>query len=95
MMLESLLPLSIELGILAGLAVAIAGYIQAYSKKDEEGKREKFSVDKFTVTVIIGALVGGMMAFVSDIDYAVSIFLINAGIVAIVGSLVKAFLRIK
>ena len=52
----TLLPLEIELGLLAGLAVAATGYIQAYSKVDKEGNREKFSIDKFFITVFIGGL---------------------------------------
>jgi hypothetical protein len=89
------LPLEIELGLLAGLAVAASGYIQAYSKKDKDGKREKFSVDKFFTTVFIGGLAGLVLSFFGTFESTISIFLVNAGIVAIVGSLVKAFLRIK
>ena len=94
MVVESLLPLSLELGILAGLAVAISGYIQAYAKVDEKGNREKFSIDKFTYTIIIGAVIGGIMAFASDMDYGITLFLVDAGIVAIVGSLIKAMLHL-
>lgn len=89
------LPLALEMGILAGLAVATAGYIQAYAKVDKDGKREKFSVDKFSTTVLIGAVAGGVMGFFGEFESTFSLFLINAGIVAIVGSLVKAFLHIK
>ena len=89
------LPLELEMGLLAGFAVAISGYIQAYSKKDKEGNREKFSVDKFVTTVLIGGAAGLCLAFIGQFDGAVSLFLINAGIVAIVGSLIKAFLRMK
>ncbi len=95
MILESVLPLSIELGILAGLAVAGSGYIQEYSKKHKDGSHEKFNVDKFAMTVAIGAVVGGAMAFISDFDSAVTLFLVNAGIIAIIGSLVKAFFRMS
>jgi len=89
------LPLELEMGILAGLAVAISGYIQAYSKKDKDGNREKFSVDKFITTVLIGGAAGLSLAFIGQFQGTISLFLINAGIIAIVGSLIKAFLRIK
>ena len=88
-------PLELEMGLLAGLAVAIAGYIQAYSKIDKTGTREKFSVDKFVTTVLIGGAAGFCLAFIGNFQGTISLFLINAGIVAIVGSLIKAFLRIK
>ena len=87
------LPLDIELGILAGLAVAISGYLQAYSKVDKGGKREKFSIDKFTITVLLGVIAGGLLSSINMIDSGVAIFLASAGIVAIVDSLVKTFLR--
>lgn len=93
--LITFLPLELEMGILAGLAVAISGYIQAYSKKTEDGKHEKFSADKFVTTVLIGGAAGLALAFIGQFDGAVTLFLVNAGIVAIVGSLIKAFLRIK
>ncbi len=86
-------PLEVELGILAGLAVAVSGYLQAFSKSDSSGKREKFSIDKFTTTVLIGVLAGGLISFVNLNGSAVTIFLSSAGIVAIVDSLVKVFLR--
>jgi hypothetical protein len=89
------LPLELEMGLLAGFAVAFSGYIQAYSKKDDKGVREKFSVDKFLATVIIGGCAGLFLGFVGTFEGTISIFLVNAGIVAIVGSLIKAFLRIK
>ena len=89
------LPLEIEMGILAGLAVASSGYIQAYSNKDKDGKHEKFSIDKFTTTVLIGGGAGLSLAFIGHFQGTVSLFLVNAGIVAIVGSLIKAFLRLK
>lgn len=88
-------PLEIEIGILAGLAVAVAGYLQAYSKVDEKGNREKFSIDKFTTTVLIGVVAGGFLASVNLPNSSIGIFLASAGIVAIVDSLVKAFLRIN
>ena len=91
----TILPLEIEMGILAGLAVALSGYIQAYSHKDKDGKREKFNVDKFTTTVLIGGVSGACLSYVGTFEGTISLFLINAGIVAIVGSLVKAFLRLK
>jgi len=93
--LITILPLELEMGLLAGLAVAISGYIQAYSKIDKDGKRENFSADKFATTVLIGGVVGFILAFVGTFEGAISLFLINAGIVAIVGSLIKAFLRMK
>jgi len=93
--LQTMFPLDVELGILAGLAVAISGYVQAYTKVDEKGNHEKFSIDKFCTTVIIGAVVGGFVSYLQLFDDAVTIFLSSAGIVAIVGSLIKAFLRIK
>jgi hypothetical protein len=93
-LLFNFLPLELEMGLLAGLAVAVSGYIQAYSKKDDKGNREKFNVDKFFTTIIIGGVVGLGLAFVGSFENTMSIFLINAGIVAIVGSLVKAILRI-
>ena len=65
MVAESLLPLSIELGLLAGLAVAAAGYFKEYSKGD---KAEKFSVNKFILTVMMGGVIGAAMAFISEID---------------------------
>lgn len=92
-MVFNILPVDIELGILAGLAVAISGYLQAYSKKDKDGKREAFSIDKFSTTVLIGAIAGGIMAYLSIFDGALTIFLTSAGIVAIVDSLIKTFLR--
>ena len=91
----SFLPLELEMGLLAGLAVAFSGYVQAYSKKDKDGNREKFSVDKFVTTTLIGGGAGLCLAFIGNFDGAISLFLVNAGIVAIVGSLIKAFLRIK
>ncbi|MBT4870227.1 MAG: hypothetical protein HON47_01500 [Candidatus Diapherotrites archaeon] len=93
--LITFLPLELEMGLLAGLAVAIAGYVQAYSKVNTDGTREKFSVDKFVTTVLIGGGAGLVLAFVGNFQGTLSLFLINAGIVAIVGSLIKAFLRIK
>ena len=93
--LATTFPLELEMGLLAGLAVAIAGYIQAYSKRDAEGKREKFSIDKFVTTVLIGGAAGLCLAFIGTFEGAISLFLVNAGIVAIVGSLIKAFLRLK
>ena len=92
MAVESLLPLSIELGILAGLAVAAAGYFQEQSKGD---KAEKFSIDKFTLTVVMGGVIGAIMAFISEIDYAITLFFVNVGIVAIIGSFVRSVLRMK
>ena len=89
------LPLEIEMGLLAGLAVATSGYIQAYSNKDKNGNHEKFSVDKFTTTVLIGGGTGVILAYIGSFEGTLSLFLINAGIVAIVGSLIKAILRIK
>jgi hypothetical protein len=89
------LPVAIEMGILAGFAVAISGYIQAYSTKDKDGNREKFSIDKFTTTVLIGGASGAGLAFIGSFEGTLSLFLINAGIIAIVGSLIKAFLRLK
>lgn len=89
------LPLEIELGILAGLAVAVSGYLQAHSKVDEKGNREKFSVDKFTITVLIGGVVGATLGYIGSFEGALGMLLIDAGIVAIVGSLVKALLNIK
>ena len=91
----SFLPLELEMGLLAGLAVAFSGYVQAYSKKDKDGNREKFSVDKFVTTTLIGGGAGLWLAFIGNFDGAISLFLVNAGIVAIVGSLIKAFLRLK
>jgi len=91
----TLLPIEIELGLMAGLAVAASGYIQAYSKKDEKGVREKFSLDKFVTTIIIGGAVGAVLAFIGSFEGTIAMFLIDAGIVAIVGSLVKAFMRMK
>lgn len=88
-------PLEIEIGILAGLAVAVAGYLQAYSKMDDKGSRENFSIDKFTTTVLIGVIAGGFLASINLPDSSISIFLASAGIVAIVDSLVKSFLRIN
>jgi len=93
--LVTFLPLELEMGILAGLAVAISGYIQAYSKKTTDGSHEKFSADKFVTTVLIGGAAGLCLAFIGQFDGAVTLFLVNAGIVAIVGSLIKAFLRMK
>jgi len=97
MALESFtfLPLEVEMGLLAGLAVAISGYIQAYSKKKKDGAREKFSADKFITTVLIGGVAGATLAFFGTLQGTLELFLVNAGIVAIVGSLIKAFLRIK
>jgi len=92
MIFESTLPLSIELGLLAGLAVAASGYFQEYSKGD---KAEKFNVDKFTLTVLMGGGIGAVMAFVSELDYALTLFFVNAGIVAIIGSFIKSILRMK
>ncbi|MFA5764392.1 MAG: hypothetical protein WC915_06300 [archaeon] len=91
----TILPLEIEMGILAGLAVATSGYIQAYSYKDKDGKHEKFSIDKFTTTVLIGGLSGAFLSYIGTFEGTLSLFLINAGIVAIIGSLIKAFLRLK
>jgi hypothetical protein len=95
MALVTFLPLEIEVGLLAGLAVAVAGYLQAYSKVDEKGNREKFSLDKFGSTVIIGGVVGAILGYVGSFEGALATLLMDAGIVAIVGSLVKAILRIK
>jgi len=89
------LPLEIELGLFAGLAVAMSGYIQAYTKVDEKGNREKFSADKFFSTILIGGVIGAILGYIGSFEGTVSMFLIDAGIVAIVGSLIKAFLRIK
>ena len=89
------LPIELETGLLAGLAVAITGYLQAYSKKDKDGTREKFSIDKFLTTVLIGGAIGMGLAFVGTFEGAVSMFLIDAGIIAIVGSLIKAMLRLR
>jgi hypothetical protein len=91
----TILPIELEMGLLAGLAVAISGYIQAYSKKDKDGNREKFSIDKFFTTILIGGAVGIVLAYFGTFQGTLSLFLINAGIVAIVGSLIKAILRIK
>ncbi len=91
----SILPIELEMGLLAGFAVATTGYIQAYSKKDEKGNREKFSIDKFFMTIIIGGLAGIFLAFIGSFENSMNLFLINAGIVAIVGSLIKAVLRLK
>jgi len=93
--LLTLLPLELEMGILAGFAVAISGYIQAYSKPDKDGNREKFSFDKFVTTVLIGGAAGLSLAFIGNFEGTISLFLVNAGIIAIVGSLIKAFLRMK
>ncbi|MDD3084107.1 MAG: hypothetical protein PHP82_03730 [Candidatus ainarchaeum sp.] len=90
----SFLPLELEMGLLAGFAVASSGYIQAYSRMDEKGNREKFNVDKFFTTIVIGGAVGLGLAFVGSFENTMNLFLINAGIVAIVGSLIKAILRI-
>jgi hypothetical protein len=92
MVTESLLPLSIELGLLAGIAVAAAGYFQEYSKGENA---EKFSIDKFTLTVLIGGTIGAGMAFISGMDYAISLFFINIGIVTIIGSFIRSCLRMK
>jgi hypothetical protein len=88
-------PIELEMGLLAGLAVAISGYVQAYSHIDKDGNREKFSFDKFITTVLIGGGAGICLAFIGQFQGTISLFLINAGIVAIVGSLIKAFLRLK
>ena len=93
--MDTILPLDIELGIFAGLAVAMAGYLQAYSKKNDKGEREKFSINKFLTTVFIGAVIGGGMTFLSTVDSAVMTFLSTAGIIVIVESIIKAFLRMK
>lgn len=92
-MIFGFLPLEIELGVLAGLAVAVSGYLQAYSKVDDKGNREKFSIDKFTTTVLIGVVAGGFLASINLPNSSISIFLASAGIVAIVDSLIKSFLR--
>jgi hypothetical protein len=89
-MVFNILPPDIELGILAGFAVAISGYLQAYSKD----KKEKFSIDKFTTTVVIGAIAGGLMASFTLVNSSIAIFLTSAGIVAIVDSLVKTIIRV-
>lgn len=91
----SFLPLELEMGFLAGLAVAISGYIKAYSKKDDKGTREKFDFEKFLTTIMIGGVAGLFLAFIGSFQSAMSLFLINAGIVAIVGSLIKAMLRFR
>lgn len=93
--LLNILPLELEMGLLAGFAIASSGYIQAYSKKGCDGKREKFDIDKFFTTVLIGGAVGLLLAFVGSFEGAINLFLVNAGIVSIVSSLIKAFLRIK
>jgi len=93
--MDTLLPIEIELGIFAGLAVAMAGYIKAYSKVDDKGKREKFDLEKFLTTVLIGAIVGGGVSMIGQMDAAANIFLASMGATIIVDDLIKAFLRIK
>lgn len=92
-MIFDFLPLEIELGVLAGLTVAVSGYLQAYAKVDKDGKREKFSIDKFTITVLLGLVAGGLLGSINMVDSGIAIFLASAGIVAIIDSLVKTFLR--
>jgi small basic protein len=87
-MIESILPFDLELGIFAGLAIAVSGYLKAYTK-------EKFNPERFITTVLLGAVVGGVLSFVSTIDGAVMMFLATAGTVTIVDDLVKGFLRIE
>jgi hypothetical protein len=94
-MVTTILPLDVELGIFAGLAVAMAGFLKAYSKRNDKGEHEKFSIDKFFMTVVLGAAIGGMMTYLSSLDWAVMIFLSTAGTTVIVESIIKAFLRMK
>jgi hypothetical protein len=92
----SILPIDIELGIFAGLAVAMAGYLKEYSKVDAKGAHtEKFSIDKFATTVILGAIIGGILSYLSLIDEGVLLFLSTAGTVSIVEDLMKGIMRLK
>jgi prolipoprotein diacylglyceryltransferase len=91
-MFFEILPLNIQLGLLAGFAVAAAGYFQECSKGE---KAEKFSIDKFTITVIIGGIIGALMTFFSEIDSAITLFLVNIGIITIISSFVKSILRMS
>ena len=93
--MPSLLPVDIEVGILAGLAVALAGYLQAYFKESDPSKREKFNWDKFLATVMIGAIAGGFLSYCSVLDDGVALFLSSAGIVAITESLIKILISLK
>ncbi len=93
--LRSILPLDVEVGILAGLAVGLAGYFQAYFKEPNSEKREKFNWDKFLATVFLGAIAGGFLSYSSLLDDGVALFLSSAGIIAITESFIKILMRLK
>jgi len=93
--MSTILPFDLEMGIFAGLAVAMAGYLKAYSKVDEKGNRERFSFDKFATTVLLGVLIGGSLSYFSFQDDAVMMFLSTIGITAVVDDIIVAMLRLE
>ncbi|MFA6065339.1 MAG: hypothetical protein WC746_05845 [archaeon] len=93
--MNTILPFDLEMGIIAGLAVAVAGYLKAYAKTDEKGNREAFSLDKFATTVILGAFIGGGLSVISLQDDAVMMFLSTAGITVIIEDVIVALLRLE
>jgi prolipoprotein diacylglyceryltransferase len=93
--MSTILPFDLEMGIFAGLAVAMAGYLKAYAKVDEKGNREKFSLDKFVTTICLGAIIGGSLSYLSLQDDAVMMFLSTAGITVILEDIIVALLRLE
>ena len=93
--MNTILPFDLEMGIFAGLAVAVAGYLKAYAKTDEKGNREKFNFEKFLTTVFLGAIIGGTLSYVSLRDDAVMMFLSTAGITVIIEDIIIAILRLE
>ena len=90
---QTMLPLDVELGLFAGLAVAFSGYLKVLAIADKDGKREGFDFQRFFTTILIGAVVGGGVSYVQMFDSAVTLFLATAGLTVIIDDLVKAFLR--
>jgi len=51
---------SIEYSIIGAIILAVLGYMKTLRK----GKLEKFTLRKFTSTILIGAIIGAIMYFI-------------------------------
>jgi len=81
---------TIGLGLLAGGAIGIAGYLKSY---EYGNNHETFNWHKFLKTGILGGIVGGLVPLTGQEADVVIVILETAGITAIVENVIKAFMR--
>lgn len=82
--------LSAGIGALSGLFIAGAGYFKSY---DENHEKESFQADKFALTTILGAIVGGTSGITGMAPDVIVSLPMYAGITAVVENAIKAIIR--